>query len=59
MVNPPAPFTHYKGTLLYHTLLLFRYANHDLDKLTLIYFGTIPLLPKHGYLGLERHPSQS
>jgi hypothetical protein len=30
--------------LSYHTLLLFLYANRDLDKLTLAYFGTIALL---------------
>jgi hypothetical protein len=46
MVNPPAPFTHWKGMLSYHTLLLFRYADHDLDKSTLVYFGPVtPLCP--------------
>jgi hypothetical protein len=44
MVNPPTPFTHQKGMLLYHTLLLFRYANRDLDKPTFSYFRTVALL---------------
>jgi hypothetical protein len=28
----------------HHTLLLFHYASHDLDKLTCTYFGIVALL---------------
>jgi hypothetical protein len=41
MVNPPTPFAHYKGLLSYHSLLLFCYANGDLDNPTLAQFGPV------------------
>jgi hypothetical protein len=43
LVNPPIPLANLKDTWLYHTLSSFHYSNHDHDRVTLAYFGTIAL----------------
>jgi hypothetical protein len=62
MVNPPAPFTHQKGMLSYHTLLLFLYTHSEVDKLTLTYFGNhstpCPNMAMPGSNDTSRDPSK-